>query len=92
MKGLIRDEGFWVFREGSGGDGVFHTTREAAEEEAERLAGDLAAFVVPAVRFTSKGIERQRTEGDRTDTAASSGGVRCVGATRKSDHRSFREG
>jgi hypothetical protein len=71
MRGLIREEGFWVFREGSGGDGVFHATREAAEEEAQRLAGDLAAFVIPAVRFTSKGIERQRTEEDRTDAVAS---------------------
>ena len=71
MKGSIREEGFWVFREGSGGDGVFHTTRQAAEEEAEQLAGDLAALVVPAVRFTSKAIERQRTQEDRTDTEAS---------------------
>jgi hypothetical protein len=71
MKGLIREEGFWVFREGSGGDGVFHTTRQAAEEAAEHLAGDLAAVVVPAVRFTSKAIESQRTEEARTDTEAS---------------------
>ena len=70
MAGLIREEGFWVFREGSGGDGAFHTTREAAEEEARNLAGELAAVVVPAVRFTSKAIERQRTQEDRTDTEA----------------------
>jgi hypothetical protein len=70
MKGSIREEGFWVFQEGSGGDGVFHTTREAAEDQAERLAGDLAAVVVPAVRFTSGAIERQRTQEDRTDTEA----------------------
>jgi hypothetical protein len=71
MKELIREEGFWVFREGSGGDGMFYTTREAAEEEAERLAGELAAVVVPAVRFTSKAIESQRTGEARTDTEAS---------------------
>jgi hypothetical protein len=58
---------------GKGGDEAFHTTREAAEEEAGRLAGDLAVVVVvvPAVRFTSKAIERQRTQEDRTDTEAS---------------------
>jgi hypothetical protein len=71
MKGSIREEGFWVFREGSGGDGVFHTTRQAAEEEAQRLAGELAAVVVPAVRFTSGAIERRRTDEARTDTEAS---------------------
>jgi hypothetical protein len=60
MKDSIREEGFWVFREGSGGDGVFHTTREAAEAEAERLVSDLAAIVVPAVRLTSSAIERRR--------------------------------
>jgi hypothetical protein len=70
MMGLIREEGYWVFREGSGGDGVFHPTREAAEEEAQNLAGDLAAVVVPAVRFTSGAIERQRTQEERTDTEA----------------------
>ena len=70
MAGPIREEGFWVFREGSGGDGMFHTTREAAEEEAGNLAGDLAAIVVPAIRFTSKTIERQRTQEERTDTEA----------------------
>lgn len=67
MKGSIREEGFWVFQEGSGGDGAFHPTREDAEEAAERLAGDMAIFVIPAVRFTSKAIERQRTRDERMD-------------------------
>ena len=71
MRGQIREEGFWGFQEGSGGDGVFHTTREAAEKEAEQLAGDLAAVVVSAVRFTSKEIEHQRTVEARSDIAAS---------------------
>jgi hypothetical protein len=68
MKEVSREEGFWVFQEGSGGDGVFHATREAAEKEAERLATGLAAFVLPAVRFTSEATERQRAEEARIET------------------------
>jgi hypothetical protein len=70
-QGLIREEGFWVFQEGSGGDGVFHTTREAAEKEVEGMESDLAAVVASAVRFTSKAIQSQRTEEAWTDTEAS---------------------
>jgi hypothetical protein len=70
MKASIREEGFWVFQEGSGGDGVFHPTREGAEEAAERLAGDLAVVLLPAVRFTSEAIERRRAREGRTGTVA----------------------
>lgn len=61
MGNATRQDGFWVFREGSGGDGVFHPDRAAAEEEAARLTtGGMAVLVIQAVRFTTPAIETRR--------------------------------